>query len=68
MLTKRKISICVKDNWVDELTATDGSSAGLEQVDVVLFLQGLDLLGGQTGVGEHSVLSRVSDFVSHTER
>jgi hypothetical protein len=38
------------------LTAADGCSAGLEQVDVVLVLEGVDLLGRQTGVGEHAVL------------
>lgn len=38
------------------LTATDGGTARLEQVDVVLVLQCVDLLRGQTGVGEHAVL------------
>lgn len=38
------------------LTAADGCSTGLEQVDVVLVLQGVHLLRGQTGVGEHAVL------------
>lgn len=38
------------------LTAADGGSAGLEQVDMVLVLEGVHLLGGKTSVGEHSIL------------
>lgn len=37
-------------------TATDGSSAGADHVDVVLFSQSLDLCGSQAGVGEHAIL------------
>lgn len=52
------ISIIERDiyNLSGDLTATDGSTAGLEEVDVVFLLQGLDLAGCQTSVGEHSVL------------
>lgn len=40
------------------LTAADGCSARLEQVDVILVLQGIDLLRGEAGVGEHAILKR----------
>lgn len=42
------------------LTATDGCPAGLEQVNVVLVLESMDLLGRKTGVGEHAVLHGLS--------
>lgn len=38
------------------LTATDGGSTGLEQINVVLVLESVDLLGGKASVGEHAVL------------
>lgn len=38
------------------LTATDRCTTGLEEIDVVLFLQALDLVGRQASVGKHSVL------------
>lgn len=39
-----------------KLTTANGGATRLEQVDVVLILKGVDLLGGKTGVGEHAVL------------
>lgn len=40
------------------LTAADGGTAGLEEVDVVLVLESVNLLGGKTGVREHAILYR----------
>lgn len=39
-----------------KLTATDGGTARLEQIDMVLVLQSVDLLGSKASVGEHAVL------------
>lgn len=39
-----------------KLTAADRSSAGFDEVDVVLLLQGLDLGRGEASVGEHAIL------------
>ena len=40
------------------LTAGNGSSGGLKHVDMVFFLDKIDLGGGKTDVGEHAVLLR----------
>lgn len=45
---------------VEILTATDGGTTGLEQVDVVFVLESIDLFGGKTGIGEHSILYLIS--------
>lgn len=41
------------------LTSTDRGSARFQHVDMVLVFERVDLRGGKSGVGEHSVLWRL---------
>ena len=55
-----QISIDAGGTGVAKLTAANRGTTRLEQVHVVLILKGVDLLGGETGVGEHAVLNHGS--------
>lgn len=47
----------------NKLTATNGCPARLEQVDVVLVLESVNLLGSESSVGKHSVLHPTKESV-----
>lgn len=54
--------------WRDDLVLTtgNGSSGGLKHVDVVFFLDKIDLSGGETDVGEHAILAEINEVSKRT--
>lgn len=65
----KQMSVFKRFCWRDDLVLTtgNGSSGGLKHVDVVFFLDEIDLSGGETDVGEHAILGDIKSAKRHFE-